>query len=452
MVHWQPQQRLLAHALLLLLLPAASEGLREQQASMLLSVAWHEAVLPSNAPAAFVALDRTLAALLGAAPAAALPQAVKMLAALQQEVVAAGAAVPNGAAALASDSGRRMAALSAAQACALLCVCASALRTLAVQLGQPALEQLAVPGCGEALPRLGVGQQAGGGAEPAEAVGTQAGVQQQETWQQFWQAPAAVHEFSPGEQQQAAAFLASWRQSSSAPVQQEALVAALAAVPLFKQAGGAADVRFQPIPQSALRPRMTQVCTGLCDWLMTADHCCCASRGLLLARRSPALCPLSELRCREATARIRTARKPATTAGVPRASAPCTSTSARTRCSTAIASRWCALVVACVRAAAWHAVLRRQARASAVPHCMCMASPYRLLAGLPVLAPTAKRACPFRPSQQAARPPFMPCRPPSRKKAQRRRRLQRRCQCRRWASGRRRAATRAQKCGAWTRC
>ena len=198
MVHWQPQQRLLAHALLLLLLPAASEGLREQQASMLLSVAWHEAVLPSNAPAAFVALDRTLAALLGAAPAAALPQAVKMLAALQQEVVAAGAAVPNGAAALASDSGRRMAALSAAQACALLCVCASALRTLAVQLGQPALEQLAVPGCGEALPRLGVGQQAGGGAEPAEAVGTQAGVQQQETWQQFWQAPAAVHEFSPG--------------------------------------------------------------------------------------------------------------------------------------------------------------------------------------------------------------------------------------------------------------
>ncbi|KAL4458469.1 hypothetical protein ABPG75_013334 [Micractinium tetrahymenae] len=270
MVHWGPQQRLLAHALLLQLLPAAPGGLKEQQASILLSALWHEAGLSGNRPAAFVAADRTLAALLCAAPVAALPQAVTMLAALQLEVLQAGSApaapaagVNGGAAAAAAmaagaeagGDGSRLAGLPAAHACALLRVCQSALHMLAVQLGQPALEKLAAPDCKDVLPRLAVGPAEEVNIEDGEGAGQDV---QRRQWEQFWQAPAAVREFSADEQQCAAAFLADWRRSASAAQQEDGLAAVLAAVPLFKQvaAGGG---RFQPMAAAALMPRLMQV-------------------------------------------------------------------------------------------------------------------------------------------------------------------------------------------------
>ncbi|KAL4418649.1 hypothetical protein ABPG77_011399 [Micractinium sp. CCAP 211/92] len=269
MVHWAPQQRLLAHAALLQLLPAAPDGLTEQQASTLLSAQWHEAGLPDNQPAAFVAADRTLAALLGAAPAAALPQAVTMLAALQLEVLQAGSlpaaqaagvnggtmgAAPAAAAGHAGSGGSRLGVLSAAHACAVLCVCRSALHMLAVQLGQPALERLAVPGCQDVLPRLAVGPAGGVDLEDGEGPGQAVQLQQ---WERFWQAPAALQEFSADEQQRAAAFLAEWRRGTSMAQQEEALAAALASVPLFKQAA-AGGGRFQPMAAAALMPRVMQ--------------------------------------------------------------------------------------------------------------------------------------------------------------------------------------------------
>lgn len=277
MVHWQPQQRLLAHALLLHLLPAAPDGLKEQQATILLSALWHEAALLDNRPAAFVAADCTLSALLAAAPAASLPQVVKMCASLQLEVLqtggpgsastsAAGAAAQAplpAAAGAASDSGSRLAGLAAVQACALLCVCRSALHALAVQLGQPVLESLAVPGCDAALPHLLMGQGEWGaeGAADPEAGEAPQQAQQQAQHQRFWESSAAVREFSRKEQQRAAAFLASWQQASSAAQQQAALESALAAVPLFKQqpAGAASSRMFQPMSQSALLPRLMMV-------------------------------------------------------------------------------------------------------------------------------------------------------------------------------------------------
>lgn len=265
-VLWGPQQRLLAHALLLQLLPAAADGLRDQQALILLSAVWYEAALPSNGPAAVVAMDCTLEALLGAAPAAALVEMVKMLAALQLEVLEAGGLVNVDASAAAAkqaaDLGSsrrsgRLAELPAAQACALLCVSRSVLHALAVQLGQPALEQLAVPGCETVLPQLAVGQ---AGVNDV-AGGVAVGGQQQQERRRFWQGPAFVQQFSTEDQQRAAAFLASWRQVSDAEQQQAALSAALLAVPLFtqQQAGAAApDNSFQPLPQSALLPRLMQ--------------------------------------------------------------------------------------------------------------------------------------------------------------------------------------------------
>lgn len=271
MVHWGPQQRLLAHALLLQLLPAAPDGLKEQQAGTLLSALWHEAGLPDSRPAAFVAADRTLAALLGAAPAAALPQAVTMLAALQLEVLQAGSLPPaqaagvNGGAAAATlaaaaaadggSGGSRLERLSAAQACAVLCVCRSALHALAVQLGQPGLEGLAVPGCQDVLPRLAVGPADRADVEGGEVPGRDVALQQ---WERFWQAPAALQEFSADEQRRAAAFLAGWRGSTSAAQLEDALAAALVSVPLFKQAA-AGGGRFQPAAAAALMPRVMQV-------------------------------------------------------------------------------------------------------------------------------------------------------------------------------------------------
>lgn len=46
MVTWDLPQRLLAHRLLLLLLPAVGDGLKEWQARALLSTIWHEVRLP----------------------------------------------------------------------------------------------------------------------------------------------------------------------------------------------------------------------------------------------------------------------------------------------------------------------------------------------------------------------------------------------------------------------
>lgn len=270
MVHWAPQQRLLAHALLLQLLPSAPDGLKEQQAGILLSAVWHQLGLPHSRPAAFVAAKRTLAALLGAAPAAALPQAVAMLVALQLEVLhatssplppaggmngtATGAVTP----AAAADDGRdasRLQGLPAAHACAVLCVCHSALHVLAMQLGQPALKGLAVPGCQDVLPWLALGTADGAALEDGKEAGQGA---QRQHWEHFWQAPAAVQDFSAQEQEQAVAFLTEWRRSTSAAQLEDALGAALASVPLFLQAavGGG---RFQPMAAAALMPRVMQV-------------------------------------------------------------------------------------------------------------------------------------------------------------------------------------------------
>ena len=282
MAHWEPQQRLLAHQLLLQLLPAAADGLKEQQAAMLLSGVWHEAAFRGNQPAAYVAMDRTLAAAVGAAPAASLPQAVKLVAALQLEVLQAGSSNRSSAAAAtaaADGSGSRLAALTAAQGSALLCMCMSALPSLAAQLGQPALQQLAVPGCDSVLGHLevapmqglllrGLAPGANGEAAPAAA---QQQEQQQQQLQQFWLAPAAALAFSAEEEQLAAAFLASWRQVTTVEQQRAQLAAALAAMPLFKQQAGAAAAgaaagaaEFQPVPLVALMPRMMQASVVQC--------------------------------------------------------------------------------------------------------------------------------------------------------------------------------------------
>lgn len=270
-VAWGPQQRLLAHQLLLQLLPLAVDGLREQQASVLLSAAWHEAALGDSPPAAYVALDSTLRTLLGAAPAASLPQVVKMLAALQAELLQAGAASSPGgsphADGVPAAEESRFAELSPAQACALLCVCASVLHALAAQLGQPALQQLAVPGAEGMLQQLvsapphGLLLQAAGGsrvAAPSNGGSAEAAAAQQ----QFWQRGALALAFSGEEQQRAAAFLVQWRLASSLEAQQASLAAALAAVPLFKQQQKGDSGRFRPMPLSSLTPRMQQVRRG----------------------------------------------------------------------------------------------------------------------------------------------------------------------------------------------
>lgn len=268
---WEPQQRLLAHQLLLQLLPAAVDGLKEQQAALLLSTVWHEAGLAASGPAAYVAMDRTLRALLAAAPAAALPQALKLAAALQLEVLEAG----NGSA---PADGGRLAVLSAAQLCAVLCMCRSLLAALAAQLGQPSLQQLAAPGCEGALQQLAVvpaqglvlrGPDSGNGLDGAspEAAGSQR--------QLFWQGSAVSLAFSAEDQQGAERFLAGWRQATTGAAQQAALASALAAVPLFKQQGGAGAGPFQPMPLASLMPRLMQVgwLGGVC---CCAGPCCCA--------------------------------------------------------------------------------------------------------------------------------------------------------------------------------
>lgn len=271
-VAWGPQQRLLAHQLLLQLLPLAMDGLREQQASVLLSAAWHEAALGDSPPAAYVALDSTLRTLLGAAPAASLPQVVKMLAALQAELLRAGAASSPGSSpggtphadGVTAAEESHFAELSPAQACALLCVCASVLHALAAQLGQPALQQLAVPGAEGVLQQLvsapphGLLLQAAGGSRVA-APSNGGSVEAAAAQQQFWQRDALAVAFSGEEQQRAAAFLVQWRLASSLEAQQASLAAALAAVPLFKQQQKGDSGRFRPMPLSSLMPRMQQV-------------------------------------------------------------------------------------------------------------------------------------------------------------------------------------------------
>ncbi len=268
---WGPQQRLLAHQLLLQLLPLAVDGLREQQASVLVSAAWHEAALADSPPAAYVAMDSTLRTLLGAAPAASLPQIVKMLATLQAELLQAGTTggpggSPGGsprADGMPAAEESRLAEISPAQACALLAVCSSSLHALAAQLGQPALQQLVVPGAEGALQQLvcvpphGLLLQAAGSSGAATATNggsTEAAAAQQ----QFWQRGALAVAFTAEEQQRAAAFLVQWRLASSVESQQASLAAVLAAVPLFKQQKSDSGT-FRPMPLSSLMPRMQQV-------------------------------------------------------------------------------------------------------------------------------------------------------------------------------------------------
>lgn len=278
---WGPQQRLLAHQLLLQLLPMAADGLKEHQAALLLSAVWHGAALGSNGPAAFVAMDCLLRTLLGSAPAAALLQAVRMLAALQLELLqadagsAAGAATPaaDGLVATVGADGSRLAALSPAQGCALLCMCGSALSALAAQLGQPALQRLAVPDSCGALQCLacapphglllpGLDGAAGQAAGSPEAVAEQ---------QQFWQGPAVSLAFTAAEQAAAAAFLAQLRAGATLAAQQAALAAALEAVPLLKQQLGSSNSSFRPVPLANMMPRLlAQVCCLGCP----ACACC----------------------------------------------------------------------------------------------------------------------------------------------------------------------------------
>lgn len=252
---WQMQQRLLAHKLMLQMLPVAVDGLKEQQAAMLLSAVWHAAALEANQPAAFVALEQTLRALLAAAPASSLSQVLKLVAALQLEVLGASG----------GPAGGRLAQLSAAQSCAVLCVCSSVLQALAAQLGQPAVQQLAVPGCGSALQQLAVVQPHGLvlSGVMVDGHGPEAASRQQ---QQFWQGPAVTLTFSAEEQQQAAAFLASWRQGSNPAILEAALAAALATVPLFKQQGSVAAGSFHAMPVAALLPRLlVGACCAACQ-------------------------------------------------------------------------------------------------------------------------------------------------------------------------------------------
>lgn len=334
----------------------------EQQASTLLSALWHEAGLPDNQPAAFVAADRTLAALLGAAPAAALPQAVTMLAALQLEALQAGSlpaaqaagvnggtmgAAPAAAAGHAGTGGSRLGVLSAAHACAVLCVCRSALHMLAVQLGQPALARLAVPGCQDVLPRLAVGPAGGVDLEDGESPGQAVQLQQ---WERFWQAPAALQEFSADEQQRAAAFLAEWRRGVSVAQQEEALAAALASVPLFKQAA-AGGGRFQPVAAAALMPRVMQVGqlparpqTDCCRWMLAWPPAVPAERSRLLRSAPVQACGLAnqrtwrDLGCRATPLCTQTALP--TAASAPRGCGVGTSTCGRSRCWMATALCW----------------------------------------------------------------------------------------------------------------
>jgi hypothetical protein len=250
---WGAQQRLLAARLLLLLLRGAADGLKEQQAVALLSSVWHAAALPDSGPAQYVALDRMVRVILGAAPASVLPQVLHLAADLQADVLQAGGG------SVGEAGSTRLTQLSAAQCCALLCVCGSALAALAAQLGQPALQQLAAPGCEGVLRQLG--------AVPPQGVvlagldGGEAGGQQQA----FWQGPAAQLRFAEEEEQAAAQFLAGWRRGTSPAAQQAALAAALACVPLFQQQGGSAAGPFKPLPLSSLTPRlMVRGCPG---WL-----------------------------------------------------------------------------------------------------------------------------------------------------------------------------------------
>lgn len=264
-VVWEPQQRLLAHRLLHQLLPLAADGLKEQQAAALLSAAWHAAALADNGPAAYVALDGTLRGALRSAPAASLPQAVKLLAGLQEQALQAGGRGgpdgpgPDGSAAPAPADGGRLAALSAAQTCALLCTCRSVLHALAAQLGQPELQRLAVPGCEAVLQCLSADPAQGLLLQgPAGGVGGSSAQQQQ----QFWAAGAPAAAFSDDEQHSAAALLQQWRQGTTAAAQQAALVAALQGVPLFKQQEAAAGAPFRPIPLASLMPRLMQQAHG----------------------------------------------------------------------------------------------------------------------------------------------------------------------------------------------
>lgn len=132
---------------------------------------------------------------------------------------------------------------------------------LAAQLGQPSLQQLAAPGCEGALQQLAVvpaqglvlrGPDSGNGLDGAspEAAGSQR--------QLFWQGSAVSLAFSAEDQQGAERFLAGWRQATTGAAQQAALASALAAVPLFKQQGGAGAGPFQPMPLASLMPRLMQ--------------------------------------------------------------------------------------------------------------------------------------------------------------------------------------------------
>lgn len=225
-----------------------------------------QASLEGNPPAVFAALDAVFAALIAASPASALAQAVQLAASLQAE---------------AAGSGGRLSKVAAAACCALLCLCKSMLQQLAATLGHPQLAECAAAGCEEVLSSLVVnpsglqlaaainGKHAGSGGSGG---GSRVGDDGRAPSPRFrpssdGEMPAAAvlglasgcgaEPFSAAEEQRAEAYLASWREGTTAAKELDRFRAAWAGAPLLRQYGAAGlGQGFQPIQVALLAPRI----------------------------------------------------------------------------------------------------------------------------------------------------------------------------------------------------
>lgn len=246
MATWEPAQRLLAHRLFLQLLPLTARQLKEGQPRVVLSALWHAAASSATPPAVFVAVERTLGAVLGASTPTDELATAQLAAELQAEAAEAGPAA-------------RLGQLPAAQVVALLLACRSLLGHLAATVGQPELAGLAAPGCEAVLSCLQLGSQglqlqdtggSGGALGPTSDGGDPDGG--------FASSAALAQAFTREEEQRAAAFLASWRAGTSVELERSRFAAGLARVPAFADLSGGAAVaaRFEALPATSLASRL----------------------------------------------------------------------------------------------------------------------------------------------------------------------------------------------------